>query len=573
MAILIPETPKKCTHSERVVYRRLGAELDESWIVLHSLGLVDHETKRRGEADIVVLSTRGIFVLEVKGGGVSCRDGKWYFSALGGEEVVRKEDPWTQASGAMFSVIRRIQEKAPDLKGLLYGFGVVMPMEKFSTQSSEIDLEVLLDKHDFDRNLSFYIGGLERRWRQIYSERGLSAPKAPTVEDLRRVRKILRPDVESAFSLGSWLTGLEEQLLDLTNEQIRISRRLASNSRMIVTGKAGTGKTVLAVNRALELAGKGMKVLFLCFNKLLACHISDSIQGKSSADLITIRHLHGFYRDRIVSAGLADQLVGDHRDEADYFGRRFPALYCDAVMMLDSPLYDAVVVDEAQDILTTHHLDALDLTVEGGLDEGCWHLFLDPQQNIYGQLSDQAEKRLERISIARDNLLDNCRNTREVAYQTSILSMMNVAVEGAPPGPACECVYYDTPAEGIAKLETELVRLLERDVDPANIVILSTRKLENSMLAGHSSLAGLTIRDVTDRAISKSIAFSTMHSFKGLERSVVIAIDLGEIGDTSRSMILYAGLSRAKTLLVPLVPQVCRKRYNELLVAFGERIA
>ncbi|WP_204265246.1 hypothetical protein, partial [Klebsiella pneumoniae] len=64
--------------------------------------------------------------------------------------------------------------------------------------------------------------------------------------------------------------------------------------------------------------------------------------------------------------------------------------------------FDAVVVDEAQDILTAEHLDALDLTVDGGLESGRWHLFLDPQQNIYGKLSEQAERRLDRISIARD---------------------------------------------------------------------------------------------------------------------------------------------------------------------------
>ncbi|NWE26820.1 nuclease-related domain-containing DEAD/DEAH box helicase [Pseudomonas gingeri] len=572
MAILIPDSPKDCTYSERVVYRRLGDDLDKNWIVLHSLGLVDHETKRRGEADIVILSSRGIFVLEVKGGRVSCRDGKWYFSVPGGEEVERKEDPWTQASGAMFAVTKRIRERASDLQGLLYGFGVVMPMEKFSTQSSEIDLEVLLDKRHFGKNLSFYIGQLERRWRQIYVERGFSTPRSPTIEDIRRVRKILRPDVESAFSLGSWLTGLEEKLLELTNEQIRVSRRLLANSRMIVTGKAGTGKTVLAVQRALQLGEKGMKVLFLCFNQLLARHISASIEGKAGAALVTIRHLHGHYHNIIAEAGLADQLTDDHADSSDFFGQEFPSLYCDALMGLDLPPYDAVVVDEAQDILTPQHLDALDLTVRGGLEGGCWHLFLDPQQNIYGQLSELAEKRFERISVARDDLLDNCRNTREVAYQTSILSTLDVAVENAPPGPSCECIYYDTPEQGVARLEAELMRLLAGDVAADDIIILSTRKLDNSIIAGRASLAGLTVRDVSYKTTKKSIAFSTMHSFKGLERSVVIAIDLGEIGDSARSMLYYAGLSRARTLLIPLIPKECKTRYSDLVVDFGRRI-
>lgn len=59
MAILIPDQPKECTYGERIVYERLGRDLDAEWVVLHSLGLRGHETKIWGEADFVVLSTKG----------------------------------------------------------------------------------------------------------------------------------------------------------------------------------------------------------------------------------------------------------------------------------------------------------------------------------------------------------------------------------------------------------------------------------------------------------------------------------------------------------------------------------
>jgi Nuclease-related domain/PhoH-like protein len=573
MATLIPETPKDCTRSERVVYQRLGDELDREWVILHSLGLVDHGSKRRGEADIVVLSTRGIFVLEVKGGHVSCRDGRWYFGTPGGQEVERKEDPWSQASGSMFAVIRRVKAEAPDLEGLLYGFGVVMPMERFTSKGMEIDAEVLLDNRDFGRNLSFYIGDLERRWRQIYAERGLREPRRPTVEDVKRVRKILRPDIESAFSLGSWLNGLEQELLQLTNEQIRISRRLAANPRMIVTGKAGTGKTVLAVQRALLLAERGMSVLYLCFNQLLARHVTDTVKGLPGAGMITVRHLHDHYHKAICAAGLQDRLPSAEGDEKYIFGVLFPQLYIEGLMETEPTLFDAVVVDEAQDILTPEHLDALDLTVDGGLESGRWHLFLDPQQNIYGAMSVQAEQRLERVSIARDELVDNCRNTREVAYQTSILSTLDVAVEGAPTGPSCECRFYGTPADGISRINSELMELFKRDVKPSDIIILSTRRRENSILSDTTDLAGLPLRDIADGPSAKTIAFSTMHGFKGLERSVVVAIDLAEIGQSEWAMLHYAGLSRARTLLLPFIPRNCEQRYKELVAAFGRRIS
>ena len=54
MAVLIPETPKDCPHGERIVFERLARDLDDDWVVLHSLGLVKHQKKLWGEADFIL---------------------------------------------------------------------------------------------------------------------------------------------------------------------------------------------------------------------------------------------------------------------------------------------------------------------------------------------------------------------------------------------------------------------------------------------------------------------------------------------------------------------------------------
>ena len=64
-----------------------------------------------------------------------------------------------------------------------------------------------------------------------------------------------------------------------------------------------------------------------------------------------------------------------------------------------------------------------------------------------------------------------------------------------------------------------------------------------------------------------------MHSFKGLERSVVIAIDLNELGQEEWAKLHYAGLSRARLLLIPMVPKSSENRYKELVTAFGRRLS
>ena len=92
-------------YGERSVYEKLGRDLDKDWVVLHSLGLHGHETKIWGEADIVVLSTKGIFALEVKGGqGVLPRRRVDLRRARTGRATRRGKIPGRRPRTTMFAV-------------------------------------------------------------------------------------------------------------------------------------------------------------------------------------------------------------------------------------------------------------------------------------------------------------------------------------------------------------------------------------------------------------------------------------------------------------------------------------
>lgn len=573
MATLIPEQPKECPFGERTVYERLGRDLDKDWIVLHSLGLHGHETKIWGEADIVLLSTKGIFALEVKGGKVSCRDGVWTYGEPGGPSYTKREDPWTQAKTTMFAVRRKLEEAHPAFADILFGFGVVMPNETFTTTGAEIEPAVLLDKREFRRSLAWYVGALHRHWSESYREKHGRGYRAPTPDEIRLARRILRPDVDSAFSLGSYLTGVESALVQLSADQIRASRRMAANPRTIVRGKAGTGKTIVAVERARQLAASGMRVLLLCFNQLLARHLRAAMEGDERSKGIDVWHVHALYRDVIGKGGLDDRLQAA-TDPDELFAELFPRTFVDAALEVGLPAWDALVVDEAQDLLTPDNLDAFDLMLGGpGLNRGRWHIFLDRHQNIYGQeLQDRVEKRLAEAQPAFEDLFENCRNTRQVAVQASIVSGIDVALEGAPDGPPCDNVYYRDAKAFLAQLESTVSRLLKQDVRPQDIAILSPRTRQNSMLASVGSVAGIPLVDAAD-AGDGDMVFSTMHAFKGLERLVVLAVDMEEIGEPARSMLHYAGLSRARGLLHVFLPEPARPVYGEQASAFARRMA
>lgn len=574
MAVLIPDVPKQCPNGERVVYEKLGRELPADWVILHSLGLPRHEKKIWGEADIVVLSTHGVFSLEVKGGRVSCQDGVWRFEGPDFQAYTKREDPWTQSKSAMMAVRKALHDANPAFEDVLFGYGVVMPFTRFVTTGAEVLPEVLLDRRTFRQGMDHYLGRLQRFWEADCAAKHGRTYRGLARHQIMQARQILRPDLETTLSIGGFLTGVETKLLQLTNEQIRVSRRLSANPRSVVRGPAGTGKSILALDRARQLAATGRRVLYLCFNRLLAGHVRRSVTGQGVENL-RVRHAHGLYREIIAAAGKDGELALLDQEDSDFFARRFPELAADALLETGSERWDALVVDEAQDLLTPEHLDVFDLLIRDGLDQGSWHMFLDPLQNLYGSDVEQlVEERLSTAYPVFESLEDNCRNTRQVAVQASIISGIDLAINHAPDGLECTNVSYTSRRDGLERLELLIEQLLASDVRVSDLIILSTRQRNNSLIAGMDTLAGRPIADLADdgRAADGAVAFSTMHGFKGLERLAVIALDLAEIGEPQWSMLHYAGLSRARCLLHAFIPESASGRYRRQAAAYGERL-
>ena len=574
MAVLIPDVPKDCPNSERHVYERLGRDLPDPWIVLHSLGLGRHESKIWGEADIVILSERGVFALEVKGGTVECVDGVWHYSG-DFATFTKRESPWAQAMGAMGAIREQLHQAKPAFRDVLFGFGVVMPYTTFTATGAEIIPGVLLDRRSFRQSLMQYVTSLETYWNGEYVRKRGRSYRGLTAKELREARQVLRPDLETALSLGGYLTGLDDRLVQLTNEQIRASRRMAANPRTVVRGAAGTGKSLIALDRALQLGAAGHDVLYLCFNRLLAAHVRAGLEGRPNGESVLVRHVHALYRDLIEDTGLLPRLRAMDEDAPEFFATGVPELAAEALCEKSHAGWDVLVVDEAQDLLTPEHLDVFDLLLREGMSRGRWHLFLDPRQNIYREdVQSIVAERLEACAPAFEDLFENCRNTRQVAVQTSIVSGIDLPVAGAPDGPDTALHYYRTPEEAVRLLETLVGQLVNAQVRPDDIAVLSTRRLENSLVAGRPRVAGYRLFEADGRPqpARGDLLFSTMHAFKGLERQAVLALDMAEIGEDRWSMLHYAGLSRARVLLHVFLPASAKGRYDKQARAFGGRM-
>ena len=75
---MVPPVPFETgSQAEKRIFDRLRIALDDTVTAYHSLRPTRHPGKRFPEIDFVICSTDGIFVLEVKGGRVSCESGTW----------------------------------------------------------------------------------------------------------------------------------------------------------------------------------------------------------------------------------------------------------------------------------------------------------------------------------------------------------------------------------------------------------------------------------------------------------------------------------------------------------------
>ncbi len=95
-----------------------------------------------------------------------------------------------------------------------------------------------------------------------------------------------------------------------------------------------------------------------------------------------------------------------------------------------------MVLDEAQDFLTNAKLDALNEMIRGGLEQGCWYVFLDKdhQADVYENFEEKALARLTANGIQR-SVWRNCRNPSAIAMQTSFVcdaGQVRARVDGLP---------------------------------------------------------------------------------------------------------------------------------------------
>ncbi|WP_413102516.1 NERD domain-containing protein [Streptomyces sp. Inha503] len=509
---IIPSEISNSTRSqaERSVFAALKAIPDDESVALHTVHLPRHHKKRVGEIDFVVITPDILLFIEVKGGRVHQRDGRWYYGPPGHEDGP-KESPFAQASGSMHEFEREIGARVGNLRdhGVPSGY-LVVTTDVDIPRMTEFEPQQYLGATAYDggRGLAQGIERATRFW--LVQNRWARTPVSVSLR--KKMLEAIRPDFDRVPNLQSRLTHLDVTFERLTNEQLDRLDDLESNARLIWTGGAGTGKTFLAAEAARRKSAHG-SVLFTCASTTLATYMSRVLTD----DAITV-------------------LPFDRLDEVQ--GR----------------VFDQLIVDEAQDLMTLESLDILEALVSGGLAEGRWILMLDQNNQVLSPdtYDPDAWAYVRTLGLEYGPMKRNCRNTVQIVEEVRSYTGANLGVASAGEGePVRFADVHDR--QGEARLLDDYVNELVREgVSPRDITLLSASGDWETSSARLSQRASKIERftDVvgTDRTKHR-LTWSSVPDFKGHENHVVCLIDLEPEHLEGRLDALYVAWTRARAQL------------------------
>lgn len=561
MAYVLPSSfPDDHSKAEHLVYRKLRDETQADWTALHSVGLSGHRRKLWAEVDFVVVTDRGVLCLEVKGGNLRVEKGRWF---AGDRELTHT--PFEQAGGAA-STLRRFLRKSLGEETPIVGWGVMFPQARFEAVCPQADRVLVYDDDDRALPLQVYVDNLVSHWMRQQEEQ----PGAPQIDAAlhARIVELLAPSFDLHATLSSRVRGVKEELVRLTEQQSLFLDGFSDCDRLVVRGGAGTGKTMLALSEAERLAAHGERVLLVCAN------------GRLASELARVMRAHPN-----VTVECAYTLATSVVSAADAMGR-IPAAGDRDVMQIDLPQvalevlpergrYSALVVDEAQDLMSPMWLDFLAAMIDGGLEHGRWRVFFDPNQDLMLGRHPETEDRLDGAADSRYRLGMNCRNTRQVATGTALLTGLERLDTLKAEGPDVEEQWFTSESHQRDLAVSMLREWLERGLDPSQITVLSTVPFARSAVhgLGHREL-DVDIVDAAriDMPREGSIAFSTIDDFRGFESDAVLVTDIRDLGPGGPRYELYVAMTRASALLGLLLDRRVEQQHEQLARDFGDRL-
>lgn len=371
----------------------------------------------------------------------------------------------------------------------------------------------------------------ENALRRVYSYYNVRKAN-PTEAMVRKAINVLAPQFGVFESVKGRAEMAEVLFQRMTREQAYLLDYLEEQQEAAIHGVAGTGKTMLAIEKAKRLS-ESDRVLFLCFNRFLKNRLSSSYANPN----LDFYNLDGLF------VKCTGNIFPPDQSEKEEMLLQFLENW-DSYRELD---YKHIIVDEGQDFLE-EHLVALQQIATN--QKGCFYVFFDKNQFVQGREYAHWLDSLEcRLVLSR-----NCRNTKEIALTSTRPidieeSKIKLRYDGDFGTATQPNIFLSKDKNELKeRLEKLVSKYLKAGIPKEEIVVLSCKASGQSLLKEEDFTLSQSVHLATEGG-EGDILFTTVRKYKGLEATVIICVDVDKFVFETNAKAFYVGASRATTFL------------------------
>lgn len=550
---------------ERLMYERIKRDCENdqyTWHMFYNLKLsLPVNDKADVEPDFLLICNKGAIIIEVKGGELEIKDGKFINHGNGGRRLL-KESPFAQAESYKWAIFNNhVFNKNEIFISTMCAF----PCSTLQRTSNDNKLDQsnrMWNKFNHDNDslsfADFCINIIEadqqrKGWvRNDYTERELNAIISKFAPTIRLSRSYAE---RSLAEVQSWLKA----------DNLDTLESLSKNQRIVIEGGPGTGKTTIAKAYIDKFAAQ--RGIYLCWNQLLAAKMKYLLQKRNLVNC-DVERIESFLI-KISDGKITPQHFRD-RNLSSEFVRECLIQYKSSPIY---PNYAYIVIDEIHDMLDIGALDILDCISSidnNGLEEGRFLVFYDEKQGY-----DNQTRGLNNLisSISDHATIFTLTHNKRVPSNSDIVKVANtirdldtfkeckdILVSDLGANSPINVKYFTTPMELMKEISdlshdicnkqvaNEYVLLTHSNLN--KVECIQNRSFYDVLRAMSFTIQELDENNVNERNANK-VSWTSILRYKGLEKeNVIIAL---KYEDFFNCYELYIGLTRAiltATLLI-----------------------
>jgi len=533
---------------EEEFYYRFRDEIKSPGVVFYNLILKLPGVNHR-EIDFLYISPSGIFTIELKNAEYRNNESTWeYYNS--------KNKRWEKYK-IKINYSNPIEQIKTGSQEVLKFINIINNANLSITPESIFSILFLLknEKGSLNENLDKSVNLFYKEKCSINLDQLLRTKNEILSENMiRHIENIILYNTNYFTTFERRMEEHTKKIIALTKQQYQILDDL-ENPNILLSGVAGSGKTLIALEACKIAKKKKWSTLLICRSSNLNRYL-ELICKRDDLKDVEVKTMSSFCNMLNTITKEEGLEVGEPKvEEGENYLREVLPKFINSILpkIKNIPQYDFLIVDEAQDIMSFTELSILDQVLIGGLEKGKWLVCYDEEQALYGELKEGLEF-LESYSPKRHNLTINKRTPRSIYELACKLSGKSKLESDLDDLSTTHILSYSTLEEAKEKLY-EIVNkaVCENGFKVEDIVILSpTNKTKTEVIGSMIKLmknkySTIYKINVVNDGIFKDnyIGFSEIGKFKGMERKFVILTGIDDFSDPVLKNTIYVALTRA----------------------------